>query len=105
VSKVLVLAAGLENVLEQLEEDTKEITRIKVQQGNKMEIRLIIEVHRSMVFLLMRAPLSISPYCFSFFLCFVRLFCALAFYILFLTKVSQKQDTTQEYKKQFSSVC
>jgi hypothetical protein len=28
VSKVLVLAAGLENVLEQLEEDKKDVTRI-----------------------------------------------------------------------------
>jgi hypothetical protein len=34
-----------------------------------------------------------------FLLCFVRLFCALAFFILFFRKVQQKQDRTQEYQK------
>jgi hypothetical protein len=41
---------------------------------------------------------------FSFVLC--GYFLAHAFYVLFFsTKVLQKQETTQEYQKQFSSVC
>jgi hypothetical protein len=41
-----------------------------------------------------------------FFFCFVRLFsCTCLLCSIFLIKVSQKQETTQEYQKQFSSVC
>jgi hypothetical protein len=44
-----------------------------------------------------------------FFLYFYFIVCgsflALAFYVLFSTKVPQKQETTQEYQKQFSYVC
>jgi hypothetical protein len=53
-----------------------------------------------MVFLLMRTLFILFLIILSFFLCFVRIFSALAFYILFFfTKVPQKQDTTQEYQK------
>lgn len=39
VYKVLVLAADLENILEQLEKGTKNATKIYVQQGNKLETK------------------------------------------------------------------
>jgi hypothetical protein len=50
-----------------------------------------------MVFLLMRTFFLF--YDFFFNLC--GFFCALVFYILFFTKVLQKQDTTQEYQKNY----
>jgi uncharacterized membrane protein YgaE (UPF0421/DUF939 family) len=57
-----------------------------------------------MVFLLMRALFSLFLI-FSFFLCFVRLFCALAFYILFFSQKYHKNKIQLKSIKKFSSVC
>jgi hypothetical protein len=53
-----------------------------------MEIRQIIKVHRSMVFLLMRTLVS-----------FFFVLCGFFVHLPFIFVFSQKQDTTQEYKK------
>jgi hypothetical protein len=54
-----------------------------------------------MVFLLMRTHFSLSS---DFFLCFVRLFCALAFYILFFHKSATKTIYNSRVSKKFSYV-
>jgi hypothetical protein len=53
-----------------------------------------------MMFLLMHTPFLFSLIFSSSFLCFVRFFCTFSFF----TRVPQKQDITQEYKK-ILSIC
>jgi polyferredoxin len=52
-----------------------------------------------MVFLLMHTLFSLSSVFLFFFSLFCAAFCALSFIFSFFTKVTQKQDTTQEYQK------
>jgi hypothetical protein len=89
VSKVLVLAVDLNNVLAQLEEDTKKVGTTRQQVGMRNN-------HTG-------AQINGVPtfaHSFSlFFLFFFVLggFCTLAFLYYFFTRVSQKQDISQEY--------
>jgi hypothetical protein len=68
-----------------------------------MEIRCIIEVHRSMVFLLMRT-LFLFLLIFFFFSFFVAFF-ALAFYILFSYKRAAKTRYNLRVSKKILFVC
>jgi hypothetical protein len=87
VFQVLVLVVGLENVIEQLDQDTRK--EVQVSRCSKKQAwgKIITEVHRTLAFLFM-------CYSFLFFLSFLRFFFKY-FFIFFSFAAAHKKKTHQ----------
>jgi hypothetical protein len=89
VFEVLVLVAGLENVIEQLDQGTRK--EVQVSGYNKKQAwgKIITEVHRTLAFLFM---------CYSFLFFFFFFFCDFFFkyfFIFFSFAATHKKKTHQ----------
>jgi hypothetical protein len=84
VFQVLVLVAGLENVIEQLDQGTRK--EVQVSRCSKKQAwgKIITEVHRTLVFLFM---------CYSFFLFFCDFFSNIFLYFSLLQQHIRRKHT------------